>query len=73
MTTYNDLVNDTVIALSGYTSRQDQATYLTQDINETTTSFTVADGSIISRGIIEIDDELMWVDSFNREIGRAHV
>lgn len=66
MTTYNDLVNDTVIALSGYTSRQDQATYLTQDINETTTSFTVADGSIISRGIIEVDDELMWVDSFNR-------
>jgi len=66
MTTYSDLINDTVIALSGYTQRQDQATYLTQDINETTLTFTVADGSIISRGMIEIDDELMWVDKFDR-------
>lgn len=66
MTTYSDLINDTVIALSGYTQRQDQATYLTQDINETTLTFTVADGSIVSRGIIEIDDELMWVDKFDR-------
>ena len=68
MTTYSDLINDTVIALSGYTQRQDQATYLTQDINETTLTFTVADGSIISRGMIEIDDELMWVDKFDRTL-----
>ena len=66
MTTYSDLINDTVIALSGYTSRQDQATYLTEDIDETQLTFTVADGSIVSRGIIEIDDELMWVDKFDR-------
>jgi hypothetical protein len=68
MTTYSDLINDTVIALSGYTQRQDQATYLTEDINETTLTFTVADGSIISRGMIEIDDELMWVDKFDRTL-----
>lgn len=66
MTLFKDIVDETALALTGYTSRQDQATYLLGDITSTTTSIQVADGTVLTRGLIEIDDELIWVDSFDR-------
>ena len=58
MTTYVDIIDETQLALTGYTNRQDQATYLTANITSTALTFQVQDGTVLSRGI---------------EIGRAHV
>ena len=65
MTLFSELIDETALALTGYTSRQDQATYLTAPMSATDLTFTVADGTILTRGIVEIDEELIWVDSFN--------
>jgi hypothetical protein len=70
---FKDLVDEVIINVSGYTQRQDQATYLTQDINETVLQFSVADGSSLSRGTVEIDDELFWIDRFDRTNNIAYV
>jgi hypothetical protein len=66
MPSFSDLVDETQISLSGYSQRQDQATFLTQDMNDSQLLLTVADAGSLSRGLIEIGDELMWIDSFDR-------
>ena len=66
MPTFKDVIDETHLALTGYTNRQDQATYLTAPISSTDLTITVADGTVLARGIIEIDDELIWVDRFDK-------
>ncbi len=70
---FQDMVDEVLINVAGYTQRQDQATYLTAAINESATQFTVQDGTVLSRGLVEIDDELVWVDRFDRTAGIAYV
>ena len=73
MSTFLDLINETNLALTGYTNRQDQATYLTAPMASGDLSFTVADGTVLTRGLVEIDDELIWVDSFDRSTNTATI
>lgn len=73
MTTFVNLIDETNLALTGYTNRQDQATYLIGALTSTATSFIVADGTVLTRGIVEIDDELIWVDSFDRTTNTATI
>ena len=73
MSTFLDLINETNLALTGYTNRQDQATYLTAPMASGDLSFTVADGTVLTRGLVEIDDELIWVDSFDRNTNTATI
>ena len=73
MSTFLDLINETNLALTGYTNRQDQATYLTAPMTSGDLSFTVADGTVLTRGLVEIDDELIWVDSFDRTTNTATI
>jgi hypothetical protein len=73
MTTFIDLINETNLALTGYTNRQDQATYLTSAITASALTFTVADGTVLTRGLVEIDDELIWVDKFDRTSNTATI
>ena len=73
MTTFVNIIDETALALTGYTNRQDQATYLTASLSSTATTFTVADGTVLTRGLVEIDDELIWVDSFDRTTNTATV
>lgn len=63
MTTYNELVDSTMLYLYGFTTLQDQATYLTSSINSSATTLPIADASAMSRGVVEIDSELIWVDT----------
>ena len=42
-------------------------------MSSTDLTFQVADGTVLSRGLVEIDDELIWVDSFNRTTNIATV
>lgn len=71
--TFADMVDEVLINVSGYTQRQDQATYLLADMDESATQFTVNDGAVLSRGMVEIDDELVWVDRFDRVNGIAYI
>jgi len=73
VTLFSDLIDETALALTGYTSLQDQATFLTADLSATATTFTVADGTVLTRGIVEIDEELIWVDSFDRTTNTATI
>lgn len=73
MTQFIDIINETALALTGYTNRQDQATYLTAPMGSADLTFTVADGTVLTRGLVEIDDELIWVDSFDRTTNTATI
>ena len=68
MPTLEQMVDDVKANLIGYTLRQDRITYVTNPAGLTTTSTAVTVGSAdnLAKGIIEIDDELIWVDSFNK-------
>jgi len=73
MTKFIDIINETALALTGYTNRQDQATYLTSAMGATDLTFQVADGTVLTRGLVEIDDELIWVDKFDRTTNTATI
>jgi hypothetical protein len=66
MPTLSDLIDEVRINLQGYTLRQDRITYLTAPINSVQTSIPVGTQNNLGKGIIEIDDELIWVDSFDK-------
>jgi hypothetical protein len=69
MSTFSQLTDQTLMQLYGYTTLQDQATYLTADVASGATTMSVNDVTAISRGIIEIGDEIIWVDSLNTTNG----
>jgi len=68
MATFKDMVDEVRSNLAGYTMRQDRITYLANSggINTTATSITIGSASNLAKGVIEIDDELLWVDSFDK-------
>jgi hypothetical protein len=66
-TTYSDIVNEILINMAGYTMQQDRATSLSSAVSTTTTTtISVSSTSDIGKGIIEIGEELMWVENFDR-------
>ena len=65
MTTFAEMIDDTLMQLTGYSTFQDQATYLTAAIDADDLSIPVADATAVSRGLIEIGSELIQVDSVN--------
>jgi hypothetical protein len=75
----NELTDEVLINLAGYTLQQDKATHLIADISTTTstiaapTIFSVADAQRLGAGIVEIDDELLWVDTVDRVSNTATV
>lgn len=63
MSTYNELTDQTLLYLYGFTTLQDQATYLTSELSASGTTAAIADATALARGVMEIGDELIWVDS----------
>ena len=66
MTTFSDLTEEVLINLEGFTMRQDRTTYLTAAIDDNDLSIALASGDNIGKGILEIDDELLHIDSVDR-------
>jgi len=66
MPTLNELVDEVKANLQGYALRQDRITYVANAAGLTTTStaITVGSSNNLAKGTIEIDDELIWIDSF---------
>lgn len=78
-TTLNDLINEVQINLAGYTYQQDRATHLTSAVTTLTSSsasptvLSLGSTENLGKGIVEIDEELMWIDSFDRIANTATV
>lgn len=68
MATLKDMVDEVRSNLAGYTMRQDRITYLANPAGLTTTGtdITIGSASNLAKGIVEIDDELFWIDSFDK-------
>lgn len=72
MATLEQMIDEVTINLSGYTLQQDRQTHLTSPVTGTTspssnpTILSLASTESIGKGILEIGEELMWVDSFDR-------
>ena len=68
MSTLNDMVSEIRSNLQGYTLRQDRISYVANPSGLTTTDteITIGSSSNLAKGIIEIDDELIWIDSFDK-------
>lgn len=65
--TFSDIVNEVLINLQGYTMQQDRATSLSAAVSTTTTTtISVTSTSDIGKGIIEIGEELIWIENFDR-------
>lgn len=72
-TTYANLVDEVLLNLSGYTLRQDRTTHLTQDVTSTGLLLNLGNTTNIGKGGIEIDDEMLWLDSYDRISSTATV
>jgi len=70
--TLSDMINEVSMNLSGYTLTQDRSTYLRSSVAATASSsaspITLSLGSTdnVGKGIVEIDEELFWVDNYDR-------
>lgn len=71
--TLTNIVDETLFVLSGYTALQDQATSLTNNIASGDLVFTTNGNVQLSKGLVEIDDELIWVDSWDKITNMATV
>ena len=79
MPTLESMIDEVLINLAGYTYQQDRATYITENV--TADASTIANPTIlqlastdnIGKGTIEIDEELVWLDSFDRVSNTATV
>jgi hypothetical protein len=78
-TTLANLIDEVQLNLSGYTFNQDRATHLRTAIDTTTstsaspTVLNLGSTENVGKGVIEIEEELMWVDSFDRVANTANV
>ncbi len=73
MATFGSMTDEVVRKLAGFTLRQDRQTHLTSAVNATATTINVASANNISTGIIQIDDELIYVDSYDRSSGTLNI
>lgn len=69
MTTYAELVDEVLLNLMGDALDQNEQTFLVDPIGSDDLTFTVDEGTLISQGLIEIDDELIWVKSVDKSSG----
>jgi len=73
------MIDEVAVNLAGYTFQQDRSTYLTSAVTTTTSSsaspliLSLGSTDNVGKGVIEIDEELLWVDSYDRVANTATV
>lgn len=78
-TTFGSMADEVLINLAGYTLNQDRATYLTNAVTTTTSPSSaplvlgLASTDNLGKGILEIGEELMWVETFDRVANTATI
>ena len=79
MTTLANMIDEVLINLAGYTFQQDRTTHLTAPVTTTTSSsaspliLSLGSTESVGKGVVEIDEELLWVDSYDRVASTATV
>lgn len=68
MTTFGDLVSSIHTSLHSYTGVQEVSTYLTSEVLANEFTMSVGSSEAVLRGIAEIDDELVYVDSSDSSV-----
>jgi hypothetical protein len=68
MATLSQMIDEVRSSLAGYTLRQDRITYLQVPVSDTSLSFQVGSQNNLAKGIIEVGDELVWIDNFNKSL-----
>jgi len=63
VTTFNELVDDTLSMLRGYVRSQESVTSLDGSLDSSSTTFSVDNGGRLGMGRAEIDDELVYIDA----------
>ena len=77
--TFAQMIDEVKINLSGYTFQQDRSTYLTAAVSTTTspssspTVLSLGSTTDFGKGVVEIGDELLWIDSVDRVANTATV
>ena len=72
MATLLNMIDEVSMNLSGYTLQQDRATHITADVAATAStiaapiSLSLASTDSVGKGIVEIDEELFWIDNYDR-------
>ena len=78
-TTLANMMDEVQANLSGYTFQQDRSTYLRNAVTTTTSSsaspliLSLGSTDSVGKGVVEIDEELLWVDSYDRVANTATV
>lgn len=65
-TTFSSLADEVSRKLAGFTLRQDRQTHLSAAIDASTLSIPVGSAQNFSNGLIQIDDELIYIASYDR-------
>jgi hypothetical protein len=72
MATLLNMIDEVSMNLSGYTLQQDRATHITADVAATASTIaapitlSLASTDSVGKGIVEIDEELFYVDNYDR-------
>jgi len=72
VTTLLDMIDEVSMNLSGYTLQQDRATHITAAVAATSSTIaapitlSLASTDSVGKGIVEIDEELFYVDNYDR-------
>jgi len=61
MSTFAQLADRVETVLHGYTENTEPSTWLSTSANSSTTTLTVHDASVVGRGYIQVDDEIVFV------------
>ena len=69
MATFGSMTDEVVRKLAGFTLRQDRQTHLITTTTTVALTLTVASAVNISTGVIQIGDELIYVESYDRNTG----
>ena len=69
MPSFSQLINEVQTNLQGYTLRQDRITNLANagGISATDLSIKIGSADNLAKGIIQIDEELIWINNFDRQ------
>jgi hypothetical protein len=75
MATFAQMIDEVRANLAGYTLRQDRISNLANigGISSTDTAITLGSADNLAKGIIEIDNELIWIDSYDRATNTLNV
>jgi hypothetical protein len=73
MATFGDMIDEVKQSLAGFTLNQERITFLEEAIDANDTVIKLGDTSNLSKGIIEIEDELLYVASFSKADGTVTI